>query len=158
VDARLAALGREDLRGRAAIASGKLAYQTYRAVFSGPRWDRLVAAGAAPQRLLWASTGVKDPSYRDVRYVEGLIGPDTIATVPQPTLAAFLQHGRVAATLEADVGEAWRTLDDLAAAGIDLDAVADGLERDGVDRFVAAQETVLGRLGGQAAKASPAAA
>jgi transaldolase len=150
VDARLSELGREDLRGRAAIASAKLAYQTYRSVFSGPRWERLVLSGATPQRPLWASTSVKDPSYRDVRYVEELIGPATITTVPRATLTAFQRHGRVAATLEQDLSQAWQTLDDLSSAGVDLAQVADDLERDGVERFVAAQESAL------AAVASPA--
>jgi transaldolase len=162
VDARLAGLGREELRGRAAIASAKLAYQTYLSVFSGPRWDRLVLGGAAPQRPLWASTSVKDPSYRDVRYVEELIGADTITTVPRATLAAFRRHGRAAATLEHDVSAARRTLDDLASAGVDLAQVADDLERDGVERFVAAQESALAELAAaatdQAASSRPEAA
>ena len=95
-----------NIRGKVAIANAKLAYQRYRRLFTGPRWTALRAKGARPQRLLWASTGTKNPSYSDVLYVEELIGPDTINTMPPATLDAFRNHGRVRASLEEDLPEA----------------------------------------------------
>jgi transaldolase len=130
-------------RGRLAIASAKLAYRHFQAVFSGPRWEALRARGATPQRLLWASTSSKDPAYRDVRYVENLIGPATVTTLPRTTLEAFEDHGRVEATLTRDVEEAALTLDDLAALGIDLGRLTDRLERDGVFQFARSDEAVV---------------
>jgi transaldolase len=130
-------------RGRLGIATAKLAYRHFQAVFSGPRWDALRARGATPQRLLWASTSSKDAAYRDVRYVENLIGPATVTTLPRTTLEAFEDHGRVEATLARDVEEAALTLDDLAALGIDLGRLTDELERDGVSRFAHSVETVV---------------
>jgi transaldolase len=129
-------------RGRLGIASAKVAYRHFQAVFSGPRWDALRARGAAPQRLLWASTSSKDPAYRDVRYVENLVGPSTVTTLPRTTLEAFEDHGRVEATLTRDVEEAARTLDDVVALGIDLGRLTDRLERDGVSKFAHAVEAV----------------
>jgi transaldolase len=130
-------------RGRLGIASAKLAYRHFQAVFSGPRWEALRARGATPQRLLWASTSSKDPAYRDVRYVENLIGPWTVTTLPRTTLEAFEDHGRVEATLTRDVEEAALTLEDLAALGIDLGRLTDRLERDGVSKFAHAVEAVV---------------
>src|SRR6185436_2541364 len=95
----------ERLYGKTAIANARLAYQSYKRIFSGPRWEALAARGARRQRLLWASTSVKNPRYRDVMYVEELIGPDTINTMPIETLAAFRDHGRARASLEADLKE-----------------------------------------------------
>jgi transaldolase len=129
-------------RGRLGIASAKVAYRHFQAVFSGPRWDALRARGAAPQRLLWASTSSKDPAYRDVRYVENLVGPSTVTTLPRTTLEAFEDHGRVEATLTRDVEEAARTLDDVVALGIDLGRLTNRLERDGVSKFAHAVEAV----------------
>ena len=105
-DRRLEEVGREDLQGRLAIDNAKLAYQHYLDVFSGPRWDALAAAGARPQRCLWASTSTKNPSYRDVLYVEELIGPDTVNTMPFETIAAFQDHGEIRETLTEGVEEA----------------------------------------------------
>ena len=103
-DARLAALGRDDLQGRLAVANARLAYERYLELFSGERWERLASAGARPQRCLWASTSTKNPAYRDVLYVEELIGPDTVNTMPLTTIEAFLDHGEVRAdTVEADM-------------------------------------------------------
>jgi transaldolase len=130
-------------RGRLGIASAKLAYRHFQAVFSGPRWEALRARGATPQRLLWASTSSKDPAYRDVRYVENLIGPSTVTTLPRTTLEAFEDHGRVEATLTRDVEEAALTLDDVVALGIDLGRLTDRLERDGVSQFAHAVEAVV---------------
>jgi transaldolase len=134
-------------RGRLGIASAKLAYRHFQAVFSGRRWEALRARGATPQRLLWASTSSKDPSYRDVRYVEGLIGPETVTTVPMTTLEAFEDHGQVAATLKRDVEEAELSLGDLAALGVDLRDLTDELERDGIARFARSFDAVVERIG-----------
>lgn len=123
------------LKGRVAIANAKLAYQDWRALVAGPRWVRLRALGAQPQRLLWASTSPKDPRYRDVKYVEALIGPDTVDTVPPATFEAFRDHGRARATLEEDVEGARRTLAELASLGISLDAITDRLLDEGVRLF-----------------------
>jgi transaldolase len=122
-------------RGRLGIASAKLAYRHFQAVFDGPRWEALRAKGATPQRLLWASTSSKDPAYRAVRYVESLIGPETVTTLAETTLEAFEDHGQVAQTLDRDVEEAGMILSDLAAFGIDLDRLSDDLERDGIAQF-----------------------
>jgi transaldolase len=134
-DKRLAALGREDLQGMLAVANAKLAYETYLEVFSGERWERLAAAGARPQRCLWASTSTKNPAYRDVLYVEELIGPDTVNTMPLETIEAFQDHGVSHDTLTAGVGEAHALLDELAAAGIDYEDVVAVLETEGVQKF-----------------------
>jgi transaldolase len=123
------------LRGRAAIANAKLAYQDWRALVATDRWRRLREAGAMPQRLLWASTSTKDPRYRDVVYVEELIGPETVDTVPPATFEAFRDHGRVAATLEQDVEGARAAIAELAALGISLDEVTTQLLDDGVRLF-----------------------
>src|SRR6476661_2032567 len=111
--------GHDDLKGKLAIANAKLAYQTYKEVFSGERWQKLADAGATAQRCLWASTSTKNPDYRDVLYVEELIGPDTVNTMPLETVEAFQDHGEVAETLEQEVDEAQLVLKRLAAAGID---------------------------------------
>jgi transaldolase len=123
------------LRGKVALASARVAYQRYRAKFSGPAWQRLEALGATRQRPLWASTGTKNPDYRDVLYVEELIGPDVINTMPDHTLHAFADHGKIARTIDADPDAADRTLAGAAAAGIDLDGITDELEREGVHSF-----------------------
>jgi transaldolase len=127
--------GRSDLKGKLAIANAKLAYQNYKAVFSGARWEDLAAQGANPQRCLWASTSTKNPAYRDVMYVEELIGPHTVNTMPEETIVAFQDHGRVADTLEQGIDEAKQVLEDLRDAGIDYDDVTDTLEREGVQKF-----------------------
>jgi transaldolase len=137
-DKRLDAIGTEEalaLRGKLAIANAKLAYQNYERIFSGERWERLAAAGATRQRCLWASTSTKNPEYRDVMYVEELIGPETVNTMPKETIEAFQDHGVVAETLERDVDAAKRLLDELAAVGVDYDNVVDTLEREGVQKF-----------------------
>ena len=131
-DRRLAEVGREDLQGRLAIDNAKLAYQHYLDVFSGTRWESLAAAGAKPQRCLWASTSTKNPAYRDVLYVEELVGPDTVNTMPFETIAAFQDHGEVRETLHGRLDEAQALLDELARAGVDYDDVTDTLEREGV--------------------------
>jgi transaldolase len=135
-DKRLDAIGGHDeLKGKLAIANARLAYQNFKRVFSGERWERLAAAGATAQRCLWASTSVKSPDYRDTMYVEELIGPKTVDTMPQETIEAFQDHGVVAETLERDLDEARRLFDRLAEAGIDYDDVVETLEREGVQKF-----------------------
>jgi transaldolase len=123
------------LRGRAAIASARIAYQQYLSKFAGPAWERLERLGARPQRPLWASTGTKDPHYSDVMYVSELIGPDVVSTVPEATLRAFADHGEVRRTLDVERNGSHRVLADLAAAGVDLAAVTNALEREGVSAF-----------------------
>jgi transaldolase len=127
--------GHDELRGKLAIANARLAYQAYKEIFAGDRWQKLAEKGARPQRCLWASTSVKDERYRDTMYVEELIGPDTVDTMPPETIEAFQDHGEVAATLERDVDGAQQLLKDLEAAGIDYDDVIDTLEREGVEKF-----------------------
>jgi transaldolase len=134
-DRRLAEIGREDLQGRLAVDNAKLAYEHYLEVFAGPRWEKLAAAGARPQRCLWASTSTKNPDYRDVLYVEELIGPATVNTMPLETIAAFQDHGEVRDTLTEGVDEARALFDQLAEVGIDVDDVTDTLEREGVQKF-----------------------
>jgi transaldolase len=136
-DKRLDEIGGHDhLKGKLGVANSKLAYQNYKQVFSGERWEALAAKGATRQRCLWASTSVKNPDYRDTMYVEELIGPETVNTMPQETIEAFQDHGRVAATLEEGLDDAKRLFDDLAAAGVDYDDVVRVLEEEGVQKFV----------------------
>jgi transaldolase len=127
--------GHDELKGTLAIANAKLAYATYEDIFSGPEWEKLAAAGATPQRCLWASTSTKNPEYRDVIYVEELIGPDTVNTMPRETVEAFQDHGNVDRTLDRDVEDARATLKAFADAGIDYDDVVETLEREGVEKF-----------------------
>jgi transaldolase len=135
-DRRLEEVERPDLAGQLAVANAKLAYQTYLDVFSGERWERLAAAGATPQRCLWASTSTKNAAYRDVLYVEELIGPDTVNTMPLETVAAFQDHGEIRGdTLLEGVDEARALLDRLAEAGVDYEDVVATLEREGVEKF-----------------------
>ena len=143
-DRRLAEVGRDDLQGRLAVDNAKLAYQHYLEVFAGPRWETLAAAGARPQRCLWASTSTKNPAYRDVLYVEELIGPDTVNTMPFETIAAFQDHGEIRGqTLTEGVDEARKLLEQLAEAGVDYDDVTDTLEREGVQKFSDSFESLL---------------
>ncbi|HSG12919.1 MAG TPA: transaldolase [Gaiellaceae bacterium] len=134
-DRRLAALGRDDLQGRLAVANAKLAYERYLELFSGERWERLASAGARPQRCLWASTSTKNPAFRDVLYVEELIGPDTVNTMPLETIAAFQDHGVSRDTLTAELDDSRELLVELAAAGVDYDDVVALLEVEGVQKF-----------------------
>jgi transaldolase len=135
-DKRLEAVGApKELRGKLAIANAKLAYQRYLQLFSGERWAALTAKGARSQRCLWASTSTKNPEYRDVMYVEELIGPETVDTMPEETIEAFQDHGRVALTLDRGVDEAQRVFEQVAEAGVDYDDVVATLEREGVDKF-----------------------
>jgi transaldolase len=135
-DKRLEALGRTDLAGRLAIANAKLAYRHWEQEFAGPRWEFLAGKGARSQRCLWASTSTKNPDYRDVMYVEELVGPETVNTMPLETIRAFQDHGEVRGdTLHEGVDEAHRLLGELAAAGVDYDDVVAVLEAEGVQKF-----------------------
>jgi len=137
VDARLEALGSEalPLRGQAAVATARLAYQAWRECFHGPDFTALRAAGARPQYLLWASTGTKNPAYSDLLYVEPLIGAETVTTLPDATLAALRDHGRIDETLTHDISTARTHLKQLAARGIDLTEVGEALQADGLKQF-----------------------
>jgi transaldolase len=135
-DKRLDEAGRPELKGKLAVANAKLAYQNYKDKFSGPRWDALAEKGATPQWCLWASTSTKNPEYRDVLYIEELIGPGTVNTMPHETVEAFQDHGNVALTLEEGIDEARQVFEQLAAAGIDYADVTDTLEREGVQKFI----------------------
>jgi len=134
------------LRGRVAIANAQRAYARYRDRFSGRRWAVLERAGAHPQRPLWASTGTKDPAYSDVLYVEGLIAPGTINTMPEATLRAFADHGKVGMELSVDAAPAEETLREASNAGVDLEAITRELERAGVRAFCDSYEELLARI------------
>ncbi len=149
---KLRAAGGEDhsklrwLLGKVAIANAKLAYQTYKEIVRSPRWQKLARKGAMPQRLLWASTSTKNPSYRDVIYVEELIGPDTINTMPPATMDAFRDHGRVRPSLEEDVEEAREVLETLAQVGISLPEVTQKVLDDGVRLFSESFERLISAI------------
>ncbi len=134
-DKRLEAIGDKELQGKLAIANAKLAYEHYLQAFSGERWEFLASKGAKPQRCLWASTSTKNPAYSDVMYVEGLIGPNTVDTMPQETIEAFQDHGKVAETLTKGLDEAKQVFADLGRAGVDYEDVTDTLEQEGVQKF-----------------------
>jgi transaldolase len=136
-DKRLDEIGGDatKLEGQLGIANAKLAYQNYRETFAGSRWEALAAKGATKQRCLWASTSTKNPQYSDVMYVEGLIGPETVNTMPEETIKAFQDHGKIAETLTQDVDAAQKLFDDLRSAGIDYDDVVRVLEEEGVQKF-----------------------
>jgi transaldolase / glucose-6-phosphate isomerase len=134
------------LKGKVAIANAKLAYQDYKRLFSGSRWEKLAANGAKPQRLLWASTGTKNKDYSDVLYVEELIGPNTVNTVPPATLDAFRDHGKVRDSLEENIDEARHVLAELERSGISLDAITAELVKDGVRQFADAADKLYGAV------------
>jgi len=155
VDRRLEAVGTPAARalgGRIAVAQAKLAYDIFRRCFSGPRWEALSARGARVQRPLWASTSTKNPAYPDTLYVDNLIGPDTVNTLPEATLEAFEDHGTVRRTIDADLDRAAADLDDLADVGVDLAEVAEVLESEGVAAFAKSFDELLETLAGRAAE------
>src|SRR5205807_9621220 len=131
------------VQGKIAIANGKQTYQKYQAIFSNDRWKQLASKGAQTQRVLWASTSTKNPAYRDVVYVEELIGPDTVNTVPPATLEAFRDHGKPRQSLTEDLDGARKTMADLAAVGIVMKDVTDKLTADGVKLFADAFDQLL---------------
>jgi transaldolase / glucose-6-phosphate isomerase len=136
-----------DLRGRVAIANAQMAYAWFRDLLRGANWQRLASAGARPQRLLWASTGTKNPGYSDVLYVDSLIGPDTINTMPPATLQLFEDHGTVRPTLAEDASEAHLVMERLAAGGVDFADVTRALEDDGIEKFAKSFEALLRVIG-----------
>ncbi len=149
VDKRLEGIGTPQalaLRGEAAIASARLAYRRYVSLCDGDRWKALAAQGARAQRLLWASTGTKNPAYSDTKYVDPLIGPDTVTTLPPETLQAYRDHGRPARTLEADWQQAAQVVESLQALGIELRQVAAQLEEEGLKKFVEPFDATLAAI------------
>jgi transaldolase len=145
-DRRLDEAGHPELKGKLAVANAKLAYQNYKEIFSGDPWEALVEKGATPQWCLWASTSTKNPEYRDVLYVEDLIGAGTVNTMPRETIEAFQDHGEVALTLE----------DEIAEAGVDYDDVTDTLEREGVQKFVDSLTQLLDGIAAKRGQLAPA--
>jgi transaldolase len=143
VDRALDEMGNTDLQGKIAIANAKVAYAEFKAICSSPRWQQLADSGAMVQRVLWASTGTKNPNYSDTLYVDELIGPDTVNTLPPATLESFINHGNVAAALTEGLDEARRQLADLADLGIDLEAVTQKLQQDGVVAFAKPFEALM---------------
>ncbi|MBW3555662.1 MAG: transaldolase [Actinobacteria bacterium] len=149
VDRRLDAIGSPEalaLRGKAAVAQAKLAYSLFTERFSGPRWEALAARGARVQRPLWASTSTKNPAYPELLYVDSLIGPDTVNTMPDATVAAFLDHGTLACTVDAGVDEAGDTLARIEDLGIPMRDVAETLEQEGVASFVKSFDELIQSL------------
>ncbi len=154
VDRRLEQIGTPAalaLRGQAAVAQGKLAYQLFRRTFSGPRWEALAARGARVQRPLWASTSTKNKAYPDTLYIDELIGPDTVNTMPDSTIEAFADHGTLERRVDADVDHAEAVWQQLAEVGVDMDDVADRLEREGVASFTKSFDELLDALAAKAA-------
>ncbi len=154
VDRRLEAIGTDEalsLRGKAAVAQAKLAYELFRQRFSGDRWDALAGRGARLQRPLWASTSTKNPAYPDTVYVDSLIGPDTVNTLPDATIAAFEDHGTVARTVDEGLDDAHRVMDQLARVGVDMDDVGRVLETEGVASFAKSFDELIAVLADKAA-------
>lgn len=143
-DKRLEAAGNTKLQGKLAIANARLAYEHYQEAFSGPRWEYLAGKGATPQRCLWASTSTKNPEYRDVMYVEELIGPDTVNTMPLETVRAFQDHGEVKeGTVAKGYDKARKLIEEIEAAGVSYDEVIDTLEAEGVQKFADSFDDLL---------------
>jgi transaldolase len=146
----------DELKGKLAIANARLAYRHYQEMFSGPRWEFLAGKGATPQRVLWASTSTKNPSYPDILYVEELIGPETIDTMPEDTIIAYQDHGNPEPRLQHGIEEAERVFAELKRAGIDYDDITDTLEREGVEKFEAAFAELIEALGAKRETLAPA--
>lgn len=160
VDKRLEAIGGDatGLEGKAAVANAKMAYQLFKQKFSGPRWDALASKGARVQRPLWASTSAKNPAYRDVMYVEQLIGPDTVNTMPPKTIDAFRDHGNVARTVDADVDAARAELQALERVGVNMKDVTDVLLREGIESFEKSFQSLISGIDKKMAELRPVAA
>jgi transaldolase len=144
--------GLDVLKGKVAIAYAKMAYQIYKKKFSDYRFKKLEDTGARKQRLLWASTGSKDPSFSDIKYVDALIGPETINTLPMETLNAFRDHGSLVNTLEADIDQTKYVIDELKKNNIDIDVITQKLEEEGIEKFNTSYDTLLGAIEKQKAK------
>ena len=154
VDRQLEAIGSVEalaLRGKTAVAQAQLAYELFLQRFSGTRWEALAARGARVQRPLWASTSTKNPAYQDTLYVDTLIGPETVNTMPENTLEAFEDHGVLARSVDADLDGARQVIDDVGRVGVDMDAVSAALEEQGVSAFAKSFDELLGSLGAKAA-------
>ena len=136
----------ERLQGKLAVANARLAYAHYLETFSGPRWEYLASKGATPQRVLWASTSTKNPAYPDTLYVDELIGPDTVNTMPEETILAFQDHGHPQSRLQAGLADAQRVFAELEEVGLDYEDVTDTLEREGVEKFADAFDELTGSL------------
>ncbi|HEY2768731.1 MAG TPA: transaldolase [Solirubrobacteraceae bacterium] len=146
-DRRLEEIGGLDhLKGKLAVANARLAYQHYKQAFQGPRWEFLLSKGATPQRVLWASTSAKNPAYPDTLYVDELIGPDTVNTMPGETISAYQDHGRPEPRLERDLQDAHKLLEELERAGVDYTDLTDTLEREGVEKFSTAFDELIAAL------------
>ncbi|GAB4576257.1 MAG: hypothetical protein Kow0077_31830 [Anaerolineae bacterium] len=152
VDPMLEALGNRELQGKIAVANSKVVYARFKEIFAGPRWEALAARGARVQRPLWASTSTKNPAYPDTLYVDTLIGPHTVNSVPPQTLEAILDHGVAALTVEEGLDEARARLAALAGLGIDLDAVTEELQVEGVQKFAQSFETLMASIAEKRAK------
>jgi transaldolase len=148
--------GADELKGKLAIANARLAYLHYREAFSGPRWEYLAGKGATPQRVLWASTSTKNPAYPDVLYVEELIGPDTVNTMPEETIEAYQDHGAPRPRLASGLAEAQRLLGELERVGVDYADVTDTLEREGVEKFAGSFDELIAALGEKLQALTPA--
>lgn len=146
VDRALQQLGVSELQGEIAVANAKLAYELFRQTFAGPRWEHLESLGARKQRVLWASTGTKDPRYADTLYVDNLIGPDTVNTAPLDTIGAFLDHGLLEATVDTGWQEAHQKVERLGELGVDLDGVTDTLQVDGVNAFTNSFQSLVSSI------------
>ena len=153
VDRALDEKGVESLHGKIAVANAKVAYARFKEIFSGERWEALAEKGAWVQRPLWASTSTKNPAYADTLYVDSLIGPETVNTVPPATLEAFIDHGTIACTLELDVDAAETELQQLSELGIDLDEITDQLLKEGVDAFAKSFRSMLTSIEGKSGDA-----
>jgi transaldolase len=156
-DRRLDEVGApQELKGKLAIANARLAYRHYLQAFSGPRWDYLVGKGATPQRVLWASTSTKNPAYPDTLYVEELIGPDTVNTMPEETIMAYQDHGNPRPRLQSELEEAERLLAELERVGVDYGELTDTLEREGVEKFSASFAQLMQSLRAKRESLAPA--
>ncbi|HYM55185.1 MAG TPA: transaldolase [Solirubrobacteraceae bacterium] len=148
--------GHDELKGKLAIANAKLAYRHYQLAFAGERWEYLAGKGATPQRVLWASTSTKNPAYPDTLYVEGLIGSDTVDTMPEETIEAYQDHGEPQVRLDSGLDEAERVFEELERAGVDYDDVTDTLEREGVEKFSDSFDELLQALKAKQESLAPA--
>ncbi len=136
----------ENLHNKLGIAVGQVTYRAYRDLLDSPRWKKLAAAGAIPQRLLWASTGTKDPKAADTMYVTAFAAPDTINTLPDKTIKAFADHGTLAGAMDRNGGDGEATLQEITKAGVDVDALARQLQKEGADSFVKSWKQLLQRI------------
>lgn len=152
VDAMLQQKDRADLQGRAAVANAKMIYQRFKELFHGEAFKELAAAGAQVQRVLWGSTSAKNPAYRDVKYVEELVGQDTVNTIPHDTLMALIDHGQIKVTLEDNLKGERALLGELAGLGIDLDRICDETQDKGIAAFVTSFETLMEAIAGKAGR------